>query len=174
VRHLDRPAPDVHRRRRETLDAQKLEPDARAHDIHDCVNRADLMKVYTLDWNVVDARLGLRKPRENLQRAVFDSVAETRAAYYFLNIRKMTMMMLLSRQTNDGACGADTGAVNFLEARLVAFNVEKLKLLRERALLYSRADQCAERHIAADACEAVEVKSPHKELKPSAEACEPL
>src|SRR5215207_5730672 len=53
---------------------------------------------------------------------------------------------------------ADAGAVNLLEADLEVGDAEELHLFDQRALVAARSDERAERHVAADAGEAVEVE----------------
>ena len=105
--HLDRAAPDVQGGRGEALDAKQLEADARADHVHDGVNRADLVEVYALDGNVVDARLGLAQPSENLQRARLDRIVEARVADNLLDVREVSVLLLLARESHNRARRAD-------------------------------------------------------------------
>jgi len=162
VRHLDRAAADVKCRTREALDAEQIEAYARPDHVNYSVNRADLVKVYALDRDVVDARLGLCESREDFRRALLDGVGQTRAAYDLVYVREMSVVMLLFRQADDGARRVDAGAFNLLEVDFVAREVEQRELLLESARIRAGADECAERHVAADASEAVEVKRPHR------------
>jgi hypothetical protein len=68
VRHLNHAAADVKRRTSEALNAEQFKTDARADNIYDRVNRADFVKVYALDWFVMNMRFGFGEPRKILKR----------------------------------------------------------------------------------------------------------
>jgi hypothetical protein len=83
-----------------------------------------------------------------------------------VNISQMTMALLFGRQTNDGADCADARAVNALEANLVAGDAKPVDFGDERTRVNAGRDQRAERHIAADAGEAIEVERLHSSVCP--------
>ena len=70
VRGLDRAAAEPERPARDALDAEQPEPDHRADDIDDRVERADLVEVDIVDRDAMDRCLGLGQPREDPKRVI--------------------------------------------------------------------------------------------------------
>src|SRR3954470_3328131 len=73
----------------------------------------------------------------------------------------MSVRLLVLRHVDDGTRRAYPRAVNRLELYPVTVEVEQRELFSQRACVRARGDERAERHVAADASEAVEVECAH-------------
>ena len=71
VGRLDPALPGRHRAGLEPVDAQQVEPDRRADDVDDRVDRADLVEVDLRQVDAVDPGLGLAQPQEDPLGQVF-------------------------------------------------------------------------------------------------------
>jgi hypothetical protein len=161
VRHLDRAAPDVQRRRSEPFDAQQLEADARADDIYNRVERAHLVKMNLFDRHIMNARFRFRESRKDLRGAGLNTDAQARAFDELENLAQTPVVMLLARP-HVRAHGADARALNLLELHLKVADIKPRQLLRERTAVRPGAHKRAQRHVAADTGKAIEVEQTHK------------
>jgi hypothetical protein len=65
---LDAPSAQIQWGAIKFFDTQLLKSRGRAHNIHDCINRADFMKVHFLNRDAVDERLGIPQPLKYARR----------------------------------------------------------------------------------------------------------
>ena len=72
MRYVHETTAQVQRRRYHEIDAQHVQPDHGAGDVHDRIYTANLVEMHLLDINAMNGCLGLTQPREDRARALLD------------------------------------------------------------------------------------------------------
>ena len=71
--------------------AQHLQPNARAHDVHDRIHRAHLMEVHRLGGQAVNFALGGRDPLKNGDGFFLDPIGERARGDELLDLREIAL-----------------------------------------------------------------------------------
>jgi len=107
-----------------------IEPNGRAANIYDRVERADLVKVDLFHRLVMHAAFGFRQSRKDQSRAVLNALAQLRFINDLEDVTKMSMRVLVGR-LHLGIGRTDAGAVNFLEIDFPTGEAEQMQLIAQ-------------------------------------------
>ena len=111
---VDRAGAHVHRGTDDLGDAEVLEPDDRADDVHDGVHGPDLVEVDLVRSRSVDLRLDLGQPLEDVQALLLDRRGEGRAIDDLLDVREMAGRLFLLVKDDMDLRGGKAGATYLL------------------------------------------------------------
>ncbi len=159
MRRLDPAATGRQRAGLEPVHAQQVQPDRRAGDVDDRVDRADLVKMDLGQLDPVDLGLGLAQLEEDPPGEVLlprgqDALVEDR-----LDVVPVAMGVLMGGD-DLGVGRPETAALHGLERQLTGQAQAGHRLL-DRPAIDTGIDQRRQRHVARDAAEAVEVSDSH-------------
>ena len=156
VRRFYLPGTHIERRAGKFVDAQQLESDGRADDVHDRIHRADFVEMHLLDGNLVNSGFRFGEPRENLAGAFGGARRELRFLDTVENFGKSAVVMPLAR-CDFHVCGENLAALHLLGGNCPAFEAQFAQLGFDGAQIDAGVHQGAENHVAADAGEAIEI-----------------
>ena len=141
------------------LDAEQPQPDDRARDVDDRIDRADLVEVDLLDRAAVDAGLGLAEALEGGYCALLIARRQVGAPDDAKNVVQVPVRMAVSRalDLHPDLRGGEAAPLDLPRAERIAFERELAELLAEGAGRKARVDQRAEDHVAARAREGIKV-----------------
>ena len=137
------------------VDAERLERGAHAHDVHDGVERTDLVEVNLVGRNPVNQAFGDCQRLEDVHRALPHAFIQRRHNEQFPYVPPAPVMMAL-RRIDDGVSGGNLVSGHPLEAQLPAVEPERVDLGGDEVEICARIQQRAERHVTGDARHRVE------------------
>jgi hypothetical protein len=91
---VDEAAADVHRRRVPAFDVERGETDGGAGDVDDGIYGADLMKMYLIQWHIVDGGFGFAEKFEGAERECAGLVRQRRVVENFANSRQIAAVLM--------------------------------------------------------------------------------
>jgi hypothetical protein len=148
-------AADIDGRAGDAVDAEKFEGQAGADDIGDRIGRADFVKVDLFDGDLVDGGLGFAQLLENGERVFRGAGREGGLLDDFDDVGEVPVsVLMLHRDVEFG--GADTAALYLLEGDGGA-DFEGCDGGGDGGLVGAGVGQRADKHVAADAGEGVQV-----------------
>ena len=168
MRTLDQPAARRQGADGDGVHAQELQSQATADDIHDRVQRAELVKMDLVRRRAVYPGFGLGNTREDPDALVLDLRRQAALGNHPPNFLQISFVsvMALPRVSRVRCMDRDLGPVQFLffvRFRLDAamFNGKRAQRLLDRRGVDAELEERAENHVAAGAADALEVEDLH-------------
>ena len=90
---MHHPAADIQGRADDAIGMEPLDREDRADDVDDRVERADLVQMNLLEWNLMDSRFGFAKPMEELLGALLRESREGRTVDERVDLRQAAVRM---------------------------------------------------------------------------------
>ena len=124
MRRIHEPAGERERRGRDTLDAELVEEHERAADVHERVERAELVKVHVVGRYSVDATLDPGETPERVERASPCPFREIRSLHEAANLAVAAMRVVVGGSDPEVE-RPDALALDALDADLHAVDAER-------------------------------------------------
>ena len=152
---LTQPRPVGHRARLEPIDSQQIEPDRRAHDVDDRIDRADFVKVDLGQVDPVNLRLGLAELEEDPLGQVFLPRREDALVDDRLDMMPVAVDVLV-RRDDLGVGRPESAAADRLERQL-ARQAQAGHGFLDGPAVDAGIDQGRQGHVAGNAAETIEI-----------------
>jgi len=167
MRERHRPAAQIDRRRKELSDLEIAKADTGPDNVHNGVNRADLVKMNLIERGVVCLRLGSAQSTEDEHGPFPDLVAQRARLNQTLNLREaamvvVVMMMImpvmarLLRQYHLEVRSPQTFPHDRFGTQFVPRQIQLLKLGTEVIEREAHVEECTQNHVSRDAVKGVE------------------
>jgi hypothetical protein len=171
MRPVHHSAADGERRAMDGVDAEAVQADAGAHDVHDGVHRAHVVELHRVRRDPVHPALGLGQAREDADRiglhpvrqgAPRDEVADDRERAVRVLGRMRVRMLVRARCHVDFHLGGPEGALHHFPPLQRISGKREAGEVREKILpAEPRVHERPENHVAGGAAGTVEVREAH-------------
>ena len=138
------------------VDVEELQGGAGADDVDDGVEGAHLVEVDLVRWDAMETPFDLGERREHRQRSALDPWRERAAGENLTQLGERARMVHILRSVDRGAGRPQASALHRLGPQLPAGQTETVEDGPNLIDWGAGIEQCAQRHVAGDAGEAVE------------------
>src|SRR6266705_2161899 len=160
VCRLDCPSAHIERRASELLDAERLESDARAHNVHNRIHGANLVKMDLLERHVVDLCFRLAQPSKDRRSPLAHTRDKLRLPQNLQNCRQRAVFLLILRGYARVG-GRHSVLPNFYGSDLPARYVQSEQFLAQMIRRASGVHQRAKNHVPANPRKTIKVRKFH-------------
>ena len=154
-----RSAAEIERRTVNSLRAEQLKAQARAHNIGDRIHRADFMKVDLLKGNLVHRGFRFAQPLKHGGSVLLYAIRHRCRLNHFQNSRKMPMLLRLIHM-HVKLRGRDAAPLYLFERHRCPA-VERAQAIRDGSRVRAGVGKRANQHVSADARKGVQIADPH-------------
>jgi hypothetical protein len=144
------------------IDAKPVQPDGRTYDIHDRIDRPDLVKMHLLQIRTVRFRLRLAKLLKNRLRKPRVHVSKPSLVDDRLDVMQVPMRVLMWRR-HSRMRRPKTRALHRLEPQLGTDSKPADDILKHSGV-NARVHQRAKRHVARNPRETLEIRDTHQKF----------
>src|SRR5262249_6447535 len=152
---LDLAGPGRHRSAPESIDAKHIERDRGADDVGDAVERPDLMEVHLLDRMPMYGRLGPGEPAKDVERSLTLLLTQLARVDDRLDLRQVAVFFLI-RRLDAHLRRREASLADLLDLERDR-QPERREPFAHRLHRHASVEENRQRHVAADAAEAIEV-----------------